>query len=238
MPASALTAADLPDDVDVLKRMLLGQAEAYERELALLREQLNLALIKRFGRSSEKLPPPEQLGLFNEAEALAAAEPEAESEPETTIEVPAHTRRRGKRAPLPDYLPRERVTHDLPESEKTCPCGCTLKPIGEEISEQLDVIPARVRVLQHVRIKYACKDCEETIKSAPLPPQPIPKSNASPGLLAHLAVAKYQDALPLARQEQILQRAGVDMNDPQVIRAVMDSFRKIVAEMEKILVEQ
>mgnify|MGYP001033717674 CR=1 FL=1 len=211
MPASALTAADLPDDVDVLKRMLLGQAEAYERELALLREQLNLALIKRFGRSSEKLPPPEQLGLFNEAEALAAAEPEAESEPETTIEVPAHTRRRGKRAPLPDYLPRERVTHDLPESEKTCPCGCTLKPIGEEISEQLDVIPARVRVLQHVRIKYACKDCEETIKSAPLPPQPIPKSNASPGLLAHLAVAKYQDALPLARQEQILQRAGVDI---------------------------
>jgi hypothetical protein len=64
-------------------------------------------------------------------------------------------------------------------------------------------------VLQHVRLKYACKDCEETITTAALPPQPIPKSNASPGLLAHVTVAKYQDALPLARQEQILQRAGV-----------------------------
>lgn len=210
MPARALTAADLPDDVAVLKRMLLGQADEYERELALLREQLNLALIKRFARSSEKLPPPEQLGLFNEAEALVETA-EAEQAPEPPIEVPAHTRARGKRAPLPQYLPRGRITHDLPESEKTCSCGCTLTPIGEESSEQLDVIPAQVRVLQHVRLKYACRGCEQTIKTAPLPPQPIPKSNASPGLLAHIAVAKYQDALPLARQEQILQRAGIDI---------------------------
>lgn len=60
-----------------------------------------------------------------------------------------------------------------------------------------DVIPAKVRVLRHVRFKYACKTCEEGVKTAPLPPQPIPKSSASPGLLAHIAVAKYQDALPL-----------------------------------------
>ena len=68
-----------------------------------------------------------------------------------------------------------------------------------------------MRVLQQVRFKYACKTCEETIKTAAVPPQPIPKSNASAGLLAHVAVAKYQDALPLARQERILQRAGVDI---------------------------
>jgi hypothetical protein len=187
MPARVLTAADLPEDVAVLKRMLLGQAEECERELARLREELNLALIKRFGRSSEKLPPPKQLGLFNEAEAaVAESDSQADQAPETGIEVAAHRRQRGKRAPLPEYLPRERIEHDLPEAEKRCPCGCTLTRIGEETSEQLDVIPAQVRVLQHVRIKYACKDCEETIKTASLPAQPIPKSNASAGLLAHM----------------------------------------------------
>ena len=66
--------------------------------------------------------------------------------------------------------------------------------------------------LKHIaNQEYACKACEETIQTAALPAQPIPKSNASPGLLAHIAVAKYQDALPLARQERILQRAGVDI---------------------------
>jgi transposase len=72
-------------------------------------------------------------------------------------------------------------------------------------------VPAQIRVIQHVRGKYACKGCEQTLKSAPLPPQPIPKSLASPGLLAHVTVAKYQDGLPLYRQEKILQRLGVDL---------------------------
>jgi transposase len=86
-----------------------------------------------------------------------------------------------------------------------------LTRIDEETSEQLDIIPAQVRVLQHVRFSYACKAYEETIKTAPVPAQPIPKSNAFPGLLGHIAVAKYQDALPLARQEKILQRIGADI---------------------------
>jgi transposase len=234
MSARPLSVADLPDDIEALKRLVLTQAARevhYEAELARLREALNLALIKRFGRSSEKLPPPEQLGLFNEAEALAAAEPEP------PIEVPAHTRQRGKRALLPDYLPRERIVHDLPESEQTCPCGCSLSAIGEETSEQLDVIPARVRVLQHVRIKYACKACEETIKTTPLPPQPIPKSNASPGLLAYIATAKYQDAVPLARQEQILQRAGVDIPRATTARWMIQLGEMITPLIERLRAE-
>lgn len=212
MPARPLTAADLPDDVARLKHLLLAQADAYEQELARLREQLNLALAKRYGRSSEQAPAA-QLGLFNEAESAApAAEADAGDESQgTDIEVSPHRRRRGKRKTLPDYLPRVRIEHDLPESEKTCACGCALVRIGEETSEQLDVIPAQVRVLRHVRPTYACKGCEETIKTAPLPAQPIPKSNAAPGLLAHIAVAKYCDGLPLARQERILQRAGIDI---------------------------
>jgi len=211
MPASALSAAELPDDVDALKRLVLTQAareQVYEAELARLREQLNLLLAKRYGPSSEKISP-DQLRLFNEAEA--EGEPLADEQPPASIPVAAHERQRRGRKPLPDTLPRERIEHDLPEAEKTCACGCALTRIGEEVSEQLDIVPAQVRVLAHVRLKYACRACEETIKTAPLAPQPIPKSNASPGLLAHIAVAKYQDAVPLARQERILMRIGVDL---------------------------
>lgn len=208
MPAHAVSAADLPDDVDALKRLVVAQADHYEDEIQRLREQLKLLLAKRFGPSSEKVSP-DQLGLFNEAESEARTLPEAE--PGESVPVAAHARKRGGRKPLPDYLPRVRIEHDLPEAQKTCSCGCSLTRIGEESSEQLDIVPAQVRVLQHVRLKYACKGCEETIRTAPVPAHPIPKSNASPGLLAHIAVAKYQDALPLARQEKILQRAGVDI---------------------------
>ena len=86
--------------------------------------------------------------------------------------------------------------------------GRLLTEIDEVISEQLDIIPAKIQVIRHIRKKYAC-DCGQCIKTAPLPAQPIPKSLASPGLLAHITVSKYQDALPLYRQETILQRIGV-----------------------------
>jgi transposase len=208
MPARTVSVADLPDDIDALKRLVVTQADHYEEEIQRLQEQLKLLLAKRYGPSSEKVSP-DQLGLFNEAESEARTP--VEEKPEQSLAVAAHERKRGGRKPLPDYLPRVRIEHDLPEDEKTCSCGCSLMRIGEDSSEQLDIVPAQVRVLQHVRLKYACKGCEETIKSAPLPAHPIPKSNASPGLLAHIAVAKYQDALPLARQEKILQRAGIDI---------------------------
>jgi len=167
-----------------------------------------LLLAKRYGPSSEKVSP-DQLRLFNEAESDTQSV--AAQEPAAAIPVAAHVRQRGGRRPLQDTLPRVRIEHDLPDVEKRCSCGCDLTRIGAETSEHLDIVPAQVRVLQHVRFKYACKACEETIKTAPVPAQPIPKSNASPGLLAHIAVAKYQDTLPLARQEKILQRIGVDI---------------------------
>ena len=128
---------------------------------------------------------------------------------EETITVPTHQRRRSHRKPLPDHLPRIDVEDDLSDQEKVCRCGCQLSRIGKELSEQLDIIPAKIQVIRHIRHKYACKDCEQTVRTAALPPQPIPKSNASPGLLAHITVAKYQDALPLARQEKPFARSGV-----------------------------
>jgi len=85
-----------------------------------------------------------------------------------------------------------------------------LVEIGTLTSEQLDIIPAKIQVLRHIRKKYACA-CGQCIRTASLPAQPIPKSLASPSLLAHISVSKYQDALPLYRQETILQRIGVDI---------------------------
>jgi len=103
------------------------------------------------------------------------------------------------------------VEHDLSDHEKMCDCGCQKTHISEEVSEQLDIVPAVVQVIQHRRKKYACKTCEGKIKTAALPKQPIPKSNASPGLLAHIAVAKYQDGLPLFRMETIFGRLGIHL---------------------------
>ncbi|MDP5211319.1 IS66 family transposase, partial [Microbulbifer sp. 2205BS26-8] len=133
-------------------------------------------------------------------------------DPAPTTETVTYTRKKpAGRKPLPEDLPRVRIEHDLPEEEKLCICGCQMQLIGEALSEQLDIIPAKIQILQQTRKKYACKACESGVKTAALPLQPIPKSNASPGLLAHIAVAKYQDALPLARQTKIFRRIGVDL---------------------------
>ncbi|VAW87175.1 Mobile element protein [hydrothermal vent metagenome] len=177
-----------------------------QSKVTLLQEQLNLALAKRYAASSEKISP-DQIHLFNEAEVDAPTLIPEENE--TT--VPEHTRRKRGRKPLPDALPRVEVIHTLAESEQYCPHdGNALSEIGEVTSEQLDIVPAKIQVIRHIRKKYACT-CGQSIKTAPLPAQPIPKSLASPGLLAHIAVSKYQDALPLYRQETILKRIGVEL---------------------------
>lgn len=203
----------LPDDIDALKALIVEQQEQLVRkdaQLNTLREQLNILIAKRFGPSSEK-GDKQQLGLFNEAEAAVDTEQD-EAPVEQPLSVPAHLRKKPGRRPLPDYIEREEVLHDLPATEKVCPHdGTALERIGEEVSEQLDVIPAKVRVLRHIRPKYACPCCRQGIKTAPLPPQPIPRSIASPALLAHVCTAKYVDALPLYRLEAILQRAGIDL---------------------------
>lgn len=237
---------ELPDNVEALKALVHAQAEAHAAALAQtaaeitrhcaliesLQEQLRRLLAQRYGASSERLVDDQQLGLFNEAEAhFETPEPEeAESSP---IAVPAHTRRRGGRAALPEALPRVEVVHDLPAADKRCPHdGTPLERIGEETSEQLDVIPAKVRVLRHVRLKYACPCCREHVRTAALPAQPLPKSNASPGLLAYVAAAKYADALPLYRQEQMFERIGV-----RLARATLASWMVGAGELVRPLIE-
>ncbi len=109
------------------------------------------------------------------------------------IEVKSHVRKKHPvRRPLPAYLPREIVVHDISETEKICG-GEHIVRIGEEISEQLKYIPATISVIQHVRPKYACKPCQENVKIATMPTLLLQKSIATPELVAHIIIAKYCD---------------------------------------------
>ena len=187
---------------------LQEQVEARDGELRILREYVRMLEHYRFGRKSEKHGGEGQLWIFDEAEA---AEAEVQDDDET-IEVEPPTRRKRGRAALPAWIARVEILHDLPEAEKRCPDdGTALERVGESTSEQLEFIPAKLRVLKHVRPKYACPTCRTGIHTAPLPPQPIPKSVASPTLLAQVAVSKYVDGLPLYRQETMFRRMGVEL---------------------------
>ena len=176
-------------------------------KLAWYEEQFRLHQHKKFSASSERFE--DQGQLFNEAEA-AAEETTEEQEPETqTIE--AHQRKKPVRKTLPEDLPRDIVELDISEEEKQCDCcGKKLTMFGHESSCKLDIIPAQVKVIEFQRLKYRC-ECEFGVRTAPMPKLPIPKSIATPGLLAWIATSKYCDALPLYRQEFILKRMGIEI---------------------------
>lgn len=205
---SAMAKLIAEKDALIAKQKVL--IEAQERRLSILEEIVRFEKLKKYGSSSEKSP--DQYDMFNEAELLEAANHLADAdEPALVTETTVKVRAAKGRKPLPKDLPRIRIEHDISESDKTCSCGCQRVVIGETCSEQLDVIPAKIQVLVHARKKYACPRCEDGVQTAKLPSQPIPKSNASAGLLAHIATQKYQDALPLYRQETILSRSGIDI---------------------------
>ena len=205
-----------------------------ERENAYLTERLNLLLAARYGASSERAGNDEQMSLFNEAEAEPEAPvSEVEVEVEVAVSAPPGTPRRprGKRA-LPAELERIDVRHELPEAERRCPHdGTALEIIGEETSEQLDIVPATVRVLRHVQVKYACPCCREHVVTAPKPRSPIPGSQASPGLLAHVAVSKYLDHWPLYRQGTVFERMGAIVH-----RSTMSQWMRKAGELVQPLV--
>ena len=219
----------LPKDLDLAYEMIQKQNTQIanlQKHIASLEDALRLERARRYGRSSEKYVDPNdpQGQLFDEQmlESCWDGDPvEPESE---TKEVAAHRRKvnRGKREKLPEYLERIRVEHTLPESELTGPNGEQFVKIGELISEQLDIIPATVRVIQNVRFQYAVKGQEELgVKVAPQQKQLIPKSMATPGLLAHIATAKYSHHLPLYRQSQIWQSLDIKLSTSSLSRWVL-----------------
>lgn len=223
--------ATLPDTPDSLKEIVIAQhgeivelRTRYDKETGILREQIQLLRAQLFGRKSEKFIPadgPQPLPLFD------MPEPVDEEEEAEEVHIPGHTRKKRGRKPLPEELPRVEEVHDI--DNKICACGCELKRIGEEVSEQLDIIPATIQVIRHIRPKYACPACEgvkddgPTVKIAPVHPQIIPKSIVSPGLLAHILTGKFIDHTPFYRQEKQLLRLGVDVSRTSMCRWAMQA---------------
>ena len=204
--------------------------EALMQENALLKQRL-------YGKKSEKRKEqdPQQLTLFDIPE-----EEDEESSSVEEIEVPQHKRRKAGRKPLPDNLPVEEILYELPEEELQCACGATKRCIGEERSERLEYVPAKLTKVISIQKKYSCPDCEgsdeEGIKPAvviaPKPKQLIPKSIASSSLIAHIVVGKFLDALPFYRQEQQFARLGV-----RVLRQNMNLWARKAAVACKPLLE-
>src|SRR5471032_234856 len=212
---------NLPDDPVLLKQMLgkmLDERQLDKGKIVRLEEQNALLLQRLFGRKSEQTADAAtpQLALFNEVESLAVPVTDESDE-----EVVAPTQRRGKRKPLSADLPRIEVIHELPEHELTCVCGCRKHAIGEEVSEQLEIVPMQIRVIKHVRKVYGCRDCETAPVTADKPAQLIEKSMASPSVLAMLLTTKYVDGLPLHRFEKVLGRHGIDIPRQTLARWVI-----------------
>ena len=216
-------------DLDEAKEIALNLFD----ENKILQEQIKALQNRLFGQKSEKTPKDDgQMSLFDmpEPELPILEEPE-------TVTINEHTRKKRGRKPLPADLPRIDVVHELSENERQCDCGCLKDKIGEEVSEQLDYIPAKVRVIRNIRYKYACKNCEgvedegPTVSIARMPDQIIPKSIATPGLLAHILTAKFADALPFYRQEKQFARIGIEL-----ARSTMCKWGMKVADACEILI--
>ncbi len=231
---------DLPDDPSLLKQLLeqlLFEREKSKGRIVHLEEENALLRQRLFGRKSEQTADPAtpQLALFNEAESVVEATDENAEE-----EVVAPAKRRGKRKPLPADLPRIEVIHELPEHELTCVCGCRKHAIGEEVSEQLEIVPMQIGVIKHVRKVYGCRDCEAAPVTADKPAQLIEKSMASPSVLAMLLTTKYVDGLPLHRFEKVLGRHGIDIPRQTLARWVIqcgEHFQPLLNLMRDRLLE-
>jgi transposase len=203
----------LPNDPQALKQIIAAMAQdavAAQAEIAKLKFQLARYRRAEFGRSSEKLArEADQLELAietleaDQAERIATSSPVAAAVIAAAGEAQKPARRR-----LPEHLPREDVVHAAPCS---CPaCGGALRRIGEDITETLDYLPGRFKVIRHVREKLSCRACDIVV-AAPAPDHAIARGRAGAGLLAHVVVSKYDDHLPLYRQAEIFARDGVNL---------------------------
>ena len=213
-------------------------AELYAKTLQIEHLKAQLAVLRRarFGRSSEKLDREiEQLELVlgeleeSVAESNARTE-QAKKEPASPTRTKPTDRKPSGRKPLPAHLPRERVLHE-PASVCACCGGKVLRKIGDDVTEVLEYVPSSFTVIQHVRPKMSCRACE-TIVQAPPPSLPIERGRPGPGLLAHVAVSKYADGLPLYRQSAIYARQGDDLD-----RSTMADWMGSAAALLRPLVE-
>lgn len=228
---------------------IIAEKDARIAELEVLikfyEEQFRLSKHRQFGPSSEKGGQSDQLGLFDEAENIANLQ-----KPEPELEEIAYTRRKriGKRKDDLSMLPVETVEHKLPEQERACPeCGQTLHEMGHDTRRELVVIPAKVKIVEHRRAVYSCRNCEKhgecvpVIKAA-MPEPLISGSLASPSAVAHVMTQKYVMHAPLYRQEQDWKRQGISLSRQTmanwIIRCSEDWLSLIYERMKALLLMQ
>ena len=256
--------ATLPRSAAALRRLLmqreLDHAAEHEQQaaelqaarnglqqLTLLHDKLKLRLApllrQQYGAASEKLRTvidQLELTLGDIEEQIAELTAPAADPPASPVSVEPIRRKPARRC-LPNSLPREVVEHAAPCA---CPnCGGVLRPLGEDVTEVLDYIPARFRVIRHVRPKLSCRTCE-SIAQAPVPSLPIQRGLATPALLAHVLVAKYADHCPLYRQAEIYARAGVELDrstladwvgqSARLLRPLVDALGAHVMAAERV----
>ncbi len=246
-----ITNSLIPNDIGALTGLVISlqkEVQSYQAlkeclsiENQLLREKIEKLLHQLYGCKSEKYLEPDticQRSLFENNNEFGSQEKAGTRELEDEITVPEHKRNKKGRKPLEEDLPRTDIYHDIPEEEKKCECGCTKVCIGEEVSEKLEMAPARLVVARHHRKKYACKGCEgvesagSPVIIAALPAQIIPKSFASPSLLAHLFVSKFCDALPFYRQEKQFLRYGIALPRATMCRWAHSVWEKLTTLLE------
>ena len=223
----------LPDDIETLKRLVIEQASALHSERLLVEKlKLQIARLRRmqFGRSSERHDAQiAQLELIVE-ELESNLPPQDETAPSEPAGEPDKTKNQAARKPLPDHLPRE-TEEQAPACG--CPhCGSVLRRMGEDVSEHIEYIPEHFKVVRTVRPKMSCPKCSAVVQ-APAPSRPIPKSIAGAGLLAHVAVSKFLDHLPLYRQSEIYARQGLDLQ-----RSTMAGWIGAISKLVEPLVDE
>jgi transposase len=214
-PSSHQVTLPLPNDAATLQAMILELLEALKnerQEREAVQQRLDQLLRRLYGPKAERFDP-NQPWLI--PELAAAAEPAAPPAPEPaskqTNDSQPPRQGHGRKA-LPKDLPRRRREHTLSEAQRLCPgCGQVCQKFGEEISEQLDYIPAKPFVWEHVRFKYACPKCHDYVTTAAVPAAVIAKGVPGPGLLAQIVASKYADHLPLHRLERIFARHHIDL---------------------------
>ena len=209
------SAADLPDDIDELKRRLLAaEAGLLAKTLEAEKLKFELARLKRmsFGQSSERIEREiEQLELRLEEIETTAASADMTETLEPDEPAPTASPEKQPRRKLPEHLPRREERHE--PATYACPrCGCERpRKVGEDVTEVLEYVPGRFEVVRHVRPAYSCSKCE-AMTQAPMPAMPIPRAMAGASVLAHVIMSKYADHLPLYRQAEIYARDGLDLD--------------------------
>ena len=209
-----LMEADLPDDVQALRALVLEQAreidalKVFKAEIERLKAIIDALQRHRFGRRSEQIDPDQfELALEEVETALA----EAEHARDNASRAPAERLRKANRGSLPAHL--ERIEQVVDIDDKACPCcGGALHQIGEDVAERLDVVPTTFRVLVTRRPRYGCRSCESAVVQAPAPARIVEGGIPTEALIAQVLVAKYADHLPLYRQAQIYARQGVHLD--------------------------